>query len=543
MGWTLRATLKVKNDFMKGTGQSYPMSIPASIKGWDQISSLADMPPDHAVQLDNWIPRPGYLEIRRGSVLWASGIGSGPVETVMAYNSPNLTNSKLFAVGGGAIYDITAGGAGSITTVTGLSNNRLQFCNFTNAAQNAWLPVANGVDAPQVYDGSAWAAMTLAIDDPTKGVTVNDIASWTPWKGRLWCTFTNSTVVGFLGNSAISGTITTFDLGQQLGRGGYILNIATWTQDSRQTVDEYLAFISSRGQVVVYQGTDPTSATTFALVGLYDIGAPIGKRCFLRISGNLWIICVDGILPMSEMLTLDRAAAAKVAPTTMIQNAMMAAARLYKGNFGWQFIEYAKGQLAILNIPQTENQTSVQFVMNTLTGAWCQFTGINCNCWEILNDVPYFGDNSGNVFKWDYGSGDYVDAAAETSITATVQTAFNYFDTRGHLKRWTMIRPILTTDGSVTPGVGLNVDFGTGAPISIPSTVSTSGALWDVALWDVAVWPINSAVVANWTTVEGIGQCCSITTTVSTSDNGTSNGVVLQLNSWDLIAEPGAGFF
>jgi hypothetical protein len=25
------------------------------------------MDPDHAVQLDNWIPRPGYLEIRRGS--------------------------------------------------------------------------------------------------------------------------------------------------------------------------------------------------------------------------------------------------------------------------------------------------------------------------------------------------------------------------------------------------------------------------------------------------------------------------------------------
>jgi hypothetical protein len=106
-------------------------------------------------------------------------------------------------------------------------------------------------------------------------------------------------------------------------------------------------------------------------------------------------------------------------------------------------------------------------------------------------------------------------------ITATVQTAFNYFESRGHLKRWTMVRPILTTDGSVTPGVGLNIDFGTGAPISIPSTVQqATGALWDVALWDVAIWPLNSSLVANWTTVEGIGQCCSIITKVDNRQTG-----------------------
>jgi hypothetical protein len=325
--------------------------------------------------------------------------------------------------------------------------------------------------------------------------------------------------------------------------GGYVEAIGTWTQDSQQTVDEYLAFITSRGQVIVYQGTDPATATTFALVGLYQIGAPIGRRCFLRISGNLWVICKDGVLPMSEMLTLDRAASAKVAPTTMIQNAMMASARNYSGNFGWQFIAYARGQLAILNIPQVENNTSVQYVMNTLTGAWCQFTGLNVNCWEVLNDVPYFGANDGNVYQWDTGAGDYVDASAETTITATVQTAFNYFETRGRLKRWTMTRPILTTDGSVTPGIGLNVDFGSGAPVSIPSTATTGSAQWDNAIWDQAVWPLNTATVANWTTIEGIGQCASIITTVATADNGNANGVTLQLNGWDILMEPTAGFF
>lgn len=527
----MRATLSMPNNKMQGTGQDKPMSIPASIKGWDQISSLASMPADHAVQLDNFIPRPGYLEIRRGSKTWATGLGSA-VETVMAYNSPNTSLSKLFGAAGGTIYDCTAGGVATATTITGQANSRFQYVNFTNAADTSFLVAANGVNTPVIYDSTSWSAMSLT------GVVASDIVQPNAWKGRLWFAFVNSTKVGYLPVGAIAGAVTTFDLGPFMTMGGYIEAISTWTQDSKQTVDEYLAFITSRGQVIVYQGTDPATANTFALVGLYQIGAPIGRRCFLRISGNLWIVCVDGVLPMSEMLTLDRAAAAKVAPTTMIMNAMSMSARLYAQNFGWQFIEYAKGQLAILNIPQTENQVAVQYVMNTLTGAWCQFLGLNANCWEVLNDVPYFGDSAGNVKKWDTGSGD--DAIP---ITATVQTAFNYFNSRGHIKRWTMVRPILTTDGSVTPGVGLNVDFGTGAPVSIPSTVSSSGAQWDVALWDVAVWPVNSSLVANWTTVEGIGQCASIITAVATSDNGSANGVILQLNSWDLIAEPGAAFF
>ena len=68
----MRATLRKQNYMMEGTGKAAPMSIPASIKGWDQIPSLADMPADHAVQLDNFSPRPGYLEIRRGSTPWAT---------------------------------------------------------------------------------------------------------------------------------------------------------------------------------------------------------------------------------------------------------------------------------------------------------------------------------------------------------------------------------------------------------------------------------------------------------------------------------------
>jgi hypothetical protein len=522
---------------MAGTNQAIPASVPASIKGWDQLLSLADMPPDHAVVMDNFIPRPGYLEVRRGSEQFATGIGSSGVNTIMAYNSSDTTNSKLFAIGGTAIYDITAGGAGS-SVVSGLSDTHWQYINFSNVGTN-YLICANGIDTPQIYStGAGWGNLSVS------GITLSDIVQPYAWKGRLWFVKVDSLVASYLPVGNISGAVADFDLGPFATKGGYLNAIASWTIDTNQTVDEYLAFITSRGQVIVYQGTDPATANTFALVGVYNLGAPIGRRCFLRISGNLWVICVDGIIPMTEMLVqaMDRNAAARVAPTTMIMNAVLSSAQMYAQNFGWQFISYPKGQLAILNIPQIAGSVSVQYVMNTLTGAWCRFLNLDAQCWETLNDNIYFGSTDGRVYQWDIGSGDYTGHEA-LPITATVQTAFNYFNTRGHLKRWTMIRPVLTTDGSVFPGVGLNIDYGTGAPISIPSSISGGGSQWDVAVWDVSSWSITSNISSFWTTVEGIGQCCSIITQVVTADNGTQNGVILQLNSWDLLMEPAAGFF
>jgi len=535
----MRHTLTSTNTMMAGTGTAVPASIPASIKGWDALSSVADMPPDHAVVLNNFIPRPGYLEPRRGSASYASGIGTSttPVNSVMAYSNPDTTKNKLFACGGSLIYDITAGATASSTGVS-VSTDKLQHLNFTNASDTSYLLVANGLDTPKIYDGTSWSTTSIT------GVTQANIIQFQGWKGRLWMCFDGSTDVAYMSIGAISGTATTLQLGSLMTKGGYINAIGTWTIDMKQTVDEYIAFITSEGQIIVYEGTDPTTPNTFALIGIYNLGAPIGRRCFLRISGNLWVVTTDGVIPLTEMLSManDQTVAPRVALTKNIMNAINNSVQLYQNNFGWQFISYPRGTLAVLNIPQTLAQTSVQYVMNTITGAWCQFLGLDAQCWELYNDYLYFGSIDGRVYKWDVGSGDYV-GDENLPITATVQTAFNYFGTRGYIKRFTAIRPIINTDSSVTPGVGLNIDYGTNGQISIPSTINSPGAQWDVAIWDQAIWPISSALVANWTTVDGIGQCASIITQVSTSSNGDANGVTLQLNGWDMRMEQCVGFF
>ena len=42
-------------------------ALPPPTKGWDTRESLADMPPDHAIKLDNWFPETDKVTVRRGS--------------------------------------------------------------------------------------------------------------------------------------------------------------------------------------------------------------------------------------------------------------------------------------------------------------------------------------------------------------------------------------------------------------------------------------------------------------------------------------------
>jgi hypothetical protein len=49
----------------------------------------------------------------------------------------------------------------------------------------------------------------------------------------------------------------------------------------------------------------------------------------------------------------------------------------------------------IVNVPTLAGQTSYQYVMNTITGAWCRFTGWNAQCWALFNDKLFFGAPGG----------------------------------------------------------------------------------------------------------------------------------------------------
>jgi len=201
-----------------------------------------------------------------------------------------------------------------------------------------------------------------------------------------------------------------------------------------------------------------------------------------------------------------------------------------------------------------ENESQQQYVMNALTGGWCRFVGWNANCFEIFNENLYWGGNEGGINQGYTGSSD-----ANETIIADMQCAFNWFDDPGRLKRMTMLQPLLTTSGVITPTLAVDTDFETSTAVA-PVTTLVGGVLWDVAIWDVSLWSVVSITFKSWLTVAAIGRAMAVRMRVNVSgvdsgiagvfDSGqfdeavfdgqfTSTLPILQVNAFTAILESG----
>ncbi len=585
-------------------------AMPAPVEGWDASSALANMKETRAVQLKNWFPQPGYVEVRKGyewhswdlgsspktvsaievsttSSLLANetegfvldfttayagikyesantltsnahgytngtpvkihaattmpaglsttrvyyvieattntfklskSVGGNPVEitstgsgtiTVYEVDEPEVetlaiwqgpTNSKMIAAAGGVLWDVTSNEAAMLSKTSG-TINRWQWCNHTTSA-GAFLFMVNGTDAPLHYNGTTWTAPTIT------GITVADAVNVISHKKRLWFVLKDTTKGAYLGTEAVAGAASTFEFGSLFTRGGYLLALATWTRDGGSGSDDYFVAISSRGQVAVYQGTDPASANTWALVGVFDVPTPIGRRCFTRFGGDVLLTTVEGVFPLSQLLSVDQSQSDRVAISARISSAFNEAALSYQTLFGWEACVYSKGTRLIVNIPTAENSTAKQYVMNTLTGAWCEFDNHNANTWVVFNDNLYFAGNAGDVYKADTGRADI-----DTPIVAVGQTAYSAFGA-ANVKRFSMVKPLVTATGTNRPALGLSSDFVETSTLSTPIAVAETGrSVWDGgALWDGgAVWGGSDVVQSSeWTSIPAIGTFGSI---------------------------------
>ncbi len=433
------------------------------------------------------------------------------IESLMEYASPS--GRMLFAATQDSIYDVSAGGQINTADVTGLDSIRFQWVNFSTSGGN-FLIACNGDDDVYSYDGSAWANPAIT------GVSSDTLIYVAQWKSRLWFVERASTNAWYLPVNSIAGAATKLSLGPQFSRGGYLVAIGTVSYDSGTGPDDLIAFVSDQGEVVVYQGTDPSSTTTFALVNRFVIGAPIGRRCLLQVGGDLAVITIDGIVSMISMSNKDRSASNQAAITNKIQDLFNQYARIYRTNFGWQGQIYPLGSYVSFNVPVSSTEY-LQLVMNTETGSWCQFEGQNGACWSLFNDEIYFG-GGGAVYKADSGSQDNGEP-----IEFDYQAAFSDFKMRSRKKFFQMIRPYLVTNGSPSLLLTMNIAFSDTEPLGTLNPGSNNSSLWDEALWDVGVWGGESAVY-QWFSV---GQ---IDSWGAPRLKGALNGISLQINSFEI---------
>jgi len=509
----------------KGARQavSNSVSLPSPVGGWNARDSLAAMKPTDAAVMENWFPLTTECMLRKGYTQYATGF-TGQAESLMNYAAG--TSEKLFAVAGGSFYDVSNPGAVGSAVATGKTNSRWQYTNVATAGGN-FLYTANGVDKPMLYDGATWTLIDGVSVPAITGVTTTGLTSPIVFKSRVWFIGKNTLKTWYLPALSVGGAAAAVDVSAVAQKGGYIVAHATWTIDAGTGVDDYYVIVTSQGEVIVYQGTDPSSASTWALKGVWALGSPVGERCLYKFGGDLLYISQDGLVPLAGALQSSRVNP-RVALTDKIQFAISSAVSSYGTNFGWSILYYAPENMLILNVPASEGTSQEQYVMNTISQSWCKFTGWASNCWELYGDQPYFGGNGFVGKAWN----GFIDH--DSNIVGTCIQAFSTYGNPGNLKRWTMNRPIIRANGRPSVMGSMNTDFNLQADTSPFSFTPVSYGVWDTSVWDAAIWSSDFDIYQDWQGVSGVGYYGAPQIKCAAS------GIDVRWVSTDIVYEAGA---
>lgn len=478
-----------------------PSSHPSPYGGWNARGNLANMRPEEAILLDNLFPGVQTISIRKGRTDWATAAPT-TIRALLPYSG--LTTDKLFAATHAGIYNVTAGGAFGAADVV-CTNGFWESIMMATAGGN-FLFAVNGTDLAKTYDGAAWAipAITVATSSTWSYLAVH--------KKRIWAVQKNTTDLWYLPVDSIAGAATKFPVGSLFAKGGRVVAIASWTLDSGSGIDDLFVILTSNGEIAIYQGTDPASSATWALVGVYNVARPVGAKPLLSYGGDLLYHSQIGLLPLSALrqsAILDTSTAISF----NIDGAFLEAAENYGINVGWQMITHKAANLLIVNIPVSQDVLSYQYVMNTITKKWCRFTAWNASCWATVGGLLYFAGGTTVSKAWT-GVTD-----AGTPIVGTCAQAYAPIGGRGQ-KNITLARPNFGIGGTASISLALDADFKTFDGQSLFSyTPASSGATWDSSLWDTGLWDGGGSLFEpTWRTVPGIlGYLHSFRLQVTTS--------------------------
>jgi hypothetical protein len=493
----MRVALKIKAPQRQQVARF--VSYPAPVGGWNARDPLANMRPEYAVKLENWFPQPSYCELRGGYKSHATGM-TGVGKTLMTYNAQNGAQSMFCTTSSGTFNVTFVGAVGS--SVLARTNGKHQWTMFADGTNN-WLIACNGVDKPAYYDGTTWIAVDNTTTPSLSGVPSTELVQPLSFKGRLMFVRVNSASFWYLPAGAAGGTLSEFNLGGEFTRGGFLQAIGSWTLDAGDGMDDLFVAVSSEGEAVVYKGTNPANAASWAKVGKFFVGRPLGRRCLIQYGGDLVIITQNGVFPFSAAIQ-TASVDYKMALSFLIESAFTEAAREYGNAFGWRAITFPPQNALIVNVPIAEEGVHHQYVMNTITKAWCKFTGWDAEDFGVMGSRLFFTRGDAVYEAWTGRSDN------NANIVAFGKQAFNYFGSMTQRKKFKLYRPVLTADDDLEYLTGLDVDFEDEGLVSVPSSSSSTAAKWDSAIWDQSLWAGGFKVIKQWTSpTSRVGYCAA----------------------------------
>lgn len=478
-----------------------PVSLPAPQGGVNRVDGLAAMPPQDAIFLYNMLPSEYGTRVREGYQAWATGVGNGWVRTIIPFTGD--PDPKLFACAADGIYDISNSVASPSAAFTFATENATSglgvWSNFVNDAAAYFVLYTDETNGYHVYTAATdtWAAVAMGGGaTEVSNVDPADLVFVTLFKNRVWFVERGTANAWYLPAGTIYGAATKFNFGNKFKHGGYLVALYSWTVDGGEGVDDYLVAISSGGDVVVYKGSDPATATDWFQHGGWFIGPPpIGRRVAGSFSGELYLLSTYGIIPMSKLLSgtlvqlQEVQLSRKISP---IINTEMVATR---NSYGWEIVLVPSQNILLTSSPKREGFDYTQFAYSLNTPGWGVFRDLPYFTGASWESDFFFSDEDGNVHKYT-GNQDAVDIDGENGVDINWAglMSFQGFGNDGTYKRIQFIRPVFLAESAPSFTVEARYDYDLSEVFGTPSTSSIAAALWDFGIWDLSTWVGDFAV-------------------------------------------------
>lgn len=474
-------------------------TFPAPNGGLVLSDNLADQQPNSASVMINAFPTLRGVRIRGGSELYAT-IGSAEVESIFAY-SVGQTN-KIFAAADGKIFDITVVADPEVAptaAITGQTSNDYTTTPFTTSGGN-YLYAVNGDDDPQLFDGTSWQAVNSGSSPiSVTGVTTANLSHVVGYKNRLFFVEKDTLKFWYLPVSSIGGAATSFSLDGVFKRGGSLLFGATWSQDAGDGLDDKIVFVTTLGEVAIYEGSNPSDVNDWNLVGVYEITPPLGKNAHTRAGGDLVIMTQAGMVPISEAVSKEASLLGLSAISRPIEP-------LWKDEVArrplpWQIIEIPKLNMGVVSLPSTGDLEKNCLVVNLQTSRWGLYIGWDTRSVCEFGGDGYFGTSDGKILKMEKGGTDN-----GQPYVYQIALAADHCGSPGVSKTYKMGRSTFKTYPNLKPQVSVSVNYDSTFPPAPNAGLDTGDeTLWDSALWDSGVWDGGVAQIAQ-TKWQAIGR-------------------------------------
>lgn len=421
-----------------------------------------------------------------------------------------------------------------------VNGGKVYRCDTAGASANSGGPTGTGAD---IVDGTTrWDYVGAALSgvigpslaDQHAGFACDpaDFVHVTVWKSRVLFVERDTARAWYGDINAIYGTFTSFNFGAKMQKGGSLVGLWNWSINGGDGLDTHLVGISAAGDVVIYTGTDPSSAATFGLKGCWSVGGVVaGRRIATDSGGDLLILSSLGVVPLSRLVvggeTFDQSnyATRKIGPV------FVRLATIYGSYRGWSMHIHPTDNALMVTVPVGNNDPTEQLAMSFATKGWFPWRDLPILSACVWNKELYFGTVDGKVCRQTgfvdnvrYGSPDSFDA-----VRWSVLPAFRHKVVNTQIQ---FARPVLLSE---TPAANVEATAKYDYDLTEPAVVAGNGgggaSAWDEALWDSAVWANEFGVTQPTGGAAGMGKAVSIALRGNAISRTTVVGVDVMMTS------------